>query len=84
MDILAAMVMLGSISLHRMIFGTESPVQFSHTETTDTDITAIGMPLDTEEANIYQNRFGDHPNGIPINFFNSFNCLSQSKPGVML
>ncbi len=84
------MVMLGSLSLHRMVSGTKTLGMtlallvnvpcvvygyFSYIQTTETDITAIGMPLDTESANIGDNRFGDHPNGIPVNYFNSFTNL---------
>ncbi len=89
MDIL---VILGSLSLHRMLFGTESlgitltlfvnvPCvvygYFSHQGTQDTDITSIAMPLDTEVAFITSNKLGDHPSGIPVNYFNSFTHLRQ-------
>ncbi len=82
--------MLGSLSLHRMVSGTETLGMtlallvnvpcvvygyFSHTFTEDTDITSIGIPPDTESAYLYYNKFGDHPSGIPVNFFNGFTNL---------
>ena len=49
-----------------------SGTSFTHSGTSDTDITAIGMPSDTEVANLGGNRFGDHPNGIPVSFLYGF------------